>query len=352
MLAQALSDLGAEVHLLAQSFDPAVVACGYPLVSVPARPTHLWALWHFAGAVRRYITDHPDMPLISFDRIPGVPFIRAGDGTHDSYMGAVGIPRIHRLTPKHALMLSMERAAYTDPALRLIFANSRLVVGDLRASYGVPDQIIRILYTGLPSRPAASGSDRRSARTKLGLDAGARVLLFAGHNYERKGLPALMEALRMLKTQSEFQSPAVEWTLLVAGRGDTVKYEQMSRQMGLAPRIRFLGSCPLEDVFAASDLLVLPTRYDPFARVCLEAARSGLPVVTSRRNGFAEWIEDGKGFVQDDPMDVPRLASILQHCHGLDLPAAGRNLRERTSALTIEQNARDILSAVKESLGV
>jgi UDP-glucose:(heptosyl)LPS alpha-1,3-glucosyltransferase len=63
--------------------------------------------------------------------------------------------------------------------------------------------------------------------------------------------------------------------------------------------VLFLGSTgEVEKFYAASDLFVLPTLYDAFSNVCLEAMACGTPVITSRNNGASELIRDGEeGYV-------------------------------------------------------
>jgi UDP-glucose:(heptosyl)LPS alpha-1,3-glucosyltransferase len=66
--------------------------------------------------------------------------------------------------------------------------------------------------------------------------------------------------------------------------------------------VRFLGPRrDLEVVYAAVDGMLLPTRYDAFANVTFEAAAAGLPIVTSRANGAAEWLSSAACRIVDEP---------------------------------------------------
>jgi UDP-glucose:(heptosyl)LPS alpha-1,3-glucosyltransferase len=67
----------------------------------------------------------------------------------------------------------------------------------------------------------------------------------------------------------------------------------MIARLGISNLVRFLGPRDdLEIVYCAVDAMVLPTRYDAFANVTLEAAASGLPILTTRANGASEWLGD------------------------------------------------------------
>jgi UDP-glucose:(heptosyl)LPS alpha-1,3-glucosyltransferase len=69
----------------------------------------------------------------------------------------------------------------------------------------------------------------------------------------------------------------------------------------------------VERCYAGADLLVLPTRYDPFANACLEAMACGLPVLTTAANGASELIRDGvNGLVVGEMPSAERLADALQ----------------------------------------
>ena len=76
-------------------------------------------------------------------------------------------------------------------------------------------------------------------------------------------------------------------------------------------RVEFLGfRRDLPALYAGADALLLPTRYDAFANVCLEALASGLPVLTSGTNGAAATVGEA-GAVVDDPADAAGFAKAL-----------------------------------------
>ncbi|MBI4179783.1 glycosyltransferase family 4 protein [bacterium] len=357
MLAGALRLEGASVSLLAQEVDPATAGAGFAVHRAPAWPTNIGGVVSFARAVRRRLSSDPSLRLIAFDRIPGAPYIRAGDGSHRAYLASMGSTLAAKFSIKHRVLLSLEHGAFTHPGLRMVFANSKMVADEIRSEYGVRDDRIQVVYTGLPSETSPMIT-REDARARLAVPPADRVCLFAGHNFERKGLNTLLHALALARvgdtgrvSASGAPSAGVSdagrpITLLVAGRGDVCGSQLVVDRLGLTAAVRFLGPVKMPDVFPAADCFVLPTRYDPLARVCLEAARAGLPVITTKRNGFSEWIGDGEGFVLNRSDDIAGLTRLLRAAFAADLPEMGRRLREKTAHLTIERNAQEILSCL------
>ena len=66
-------------------------------------------------------------------------------------------------------------------------------------------------------------------------------------------------------------------------------------------------------LYRSADVFLLPTVYDPFSNACLEALAAGLPVITTRANGFSEIMETGKhGTIVDRPQDVDAIGAALQ----------------------------------------
>src|SRR5205814_4728258 len=115
---------------------------------------------------------------------------------------------------------------------------------------------------------------RAEIRARHGIPLDAPLVLFVGSGFARKGVPALLEAMSALDRSSY---------LLIVGRDKRqARYEHRARALGIAPRVRFVGAQPdVTPYYGAADVLALPTLYDPFPNVAIEALACGLPVVTS-----------------------------------------------------------------------
>ena len=127
--------------------------------------------------------------------------------------------------------------------------------------------------------------------------------------------------------------------LLVVGRGNQRQYK--------STRAQFLGEMvDLPALYAAADIFLLPTIYDPFSNACLEALASGLPVITTRANGFSEIIETGKhGSIIDRPDDAEELREALGYWSDETRRVAARPaIRARASEFDISKNVEKTLA--------
>jgi UDP-glucose:(heptosyl)LPS alpha-1,3-glucosyltransferase len=146
-------------------------------------------------------------------------------------------------------------------------------------------------------------------RERFGLDApGTVVALLIAQDFERKGLREAI--LATCGGDGEGERPK----LLVVGKEDTRKYEQLASRSCGAKDVTFAGRT--DDAYAfyqAADFFVLPTRHDPCSLVVLEALAMGLPVISTVFNGACEIMTDGRhGFVLSDPSDVEALAGAMR----------------------------------------
>lgn len=227
---------------------------------------------------------------------------RAGEGTHRAYLAAVAPGASRRL--RHRVMLALERRVFArTPEIVAISQAGRAEIARL---YGVPDARLTVVYNGVDLErfhPRLRASERAAARAEAGLAPEAFTLLFAGSGFERKGLDAALGALRELGDAAT--------RLLVIGRGDVARYRARAGELGVAEQVVWLGvRADIERWYAAADVLVLPTRYEPFGNVHLEALATGLPVVTSRLAGGAEVVDARCGAVVD-PDSLAQLAAAV-----------------------------------------
>ena len=125
---------------------------------------------------------------------------------------------------------------------------------------------------------------RRRVRERFDLDDGELVAVFVGGEWERKGLRFVIESLPRAR----------QWRLIVVGEGDRAEYAAVAATVGVSDRVRFAGEAPAVGPFySAADGFVLPTAYEAFPLVSLEAAAAGLPLLITRVSGVEELLVEG-----------------------------------------------------------
>jgi len=211
-----------------------------------------------------------------------------------------------RLNPFHPFILKRERQYYRGRRYRKLLALTPRVKTELMEHYGVPDADVEILPNGYNPQEfsvARRAAERDAVRSELGFSDADRVLVFVANELERKGFFPLAEALASLK------SPQIK--LLVVGRGavsaDWLKSKRMEQQ------IRCVGPSPdVGRYYAAADFFVLPTYYEAWGLVIIEALASGLPVLTSRLAGASVAVQQNRtGLLLDNPRNPAEIAAGL-----------------------------------------
>lgn len=180
---------------------------------------------------------------------------------------------------------------------------------------------LRRLYPHLRARPVvigngvdterfrpATAAERRAARAAVSPDGplpdDVFCLLFVGHEFSRKGLPLVIEALAATPEQVHL--------LVVGGTPQLIAPARAQAQrLRVGERVHFAGT--LADpfpAFAAADAFTLPSAYEANALVVLEALATGLPVLVTPV-GYAPDIVDGRnGFLVERTVEALR-AGIL-----------------------------------------
>jgi UDP-glucose:(heptosyl)LPS alpha-1,3-glucosyltransferase len=248
--------------------------------------------------------------LMSLERVWRCDVYRAGDGVHQAWLNRrrrfeMPLQRFVRgINRKHQDILTLEASLFGKGGAARIIANSEMVKREMVDLYNCPVGKIDVVRTGVPlQRLRFDPALREKSRAELKLKSDEVVLLFAGSGWERKGLRFAIEAFELSRDR--------KLRLLVAGRGDQRGYRP--KRFFTEEPVRFLGEvAELAPIYAAADIFILPTIYDPFSNACLESLAFGLPVITTRDNGFSEIIEDGvHGSVVGLPSDVSALRDAI-----------------------------------------
>ena len=198
------------------------------------------------------------------------------------------------------------RASEREPAER-IAAERRLTlsVDRIVAATVHERQLLRQLYRVSPDRVSViplgvdleqfQPRDRAAARSAIGIPLDERILLAVGRIEPLKGFDILIRALGEMTERERV-------TLLVIGGDEraAAEFERLggiAREIGVEERVRFLGAIAherLTDYYSAADVVVVPSFYESFGLVALEAMASCVPVVASRVGGLTSTVADGK----------------------------------------------------------
>lgn len=345
LLMEHLAATGSEVHLFARRWKESNIP-GLHLHRVGGiRWPAIAAYASFVYRVGRAVELERFDLVQSNERTLCQHIYRAGDGVHARWLelrrSQCGFfQRLSlRVNPFHMLRLNLERRLFESPKLEAVIVNSHMVREEILSRFKIRADRIHTIYNGVDLdrfHPASREGAGKELRARGGVEARTPVVLFVGSGFERKGLEPLIQALARSDSQAH---------LWVVGKGKTRRYEGLCRRLGLEARVKIWG--PQDDVapfYAAASFLALPTLYDPFPSVALEAMASGLPVITTRQCGAAEIIEDGlEGYILPGSGAVDLLAERIQRlCDPSRRERMGSAARRKAEGFSIDRTVGEL----------
>jgi UDP-glucose:(heptosyl)LPS alpha-1,3-glucosyltransferase len=236
--------------------------------------------------------------------------------------------------------VAAERWSYRPAKAPRFIAVSQALADELIDAVG-PWPDVQVIPNGTdPAHFRPDEQRRQTFRKEVGVAEDEPLALFVGGDWDRKGLSIVIEALAV----------APQWRLVVVGSGDPAPVRALAAQSGVVPRVVFVG--PLTDTapaFSAADAFVLPTAYEGFPLVSIEAAASGLPLIlTAAANADQVLVNGATGFV------VERSASaVAAALHRLEdreeRSRMGRAAQERANLLSWPRIADRYDAVLRES---
>lgn len=215
-------------------------------------------------------------------------------------------------SPKYITQLAIERKTLADPRVRRIVAVSRYVADQLHRHYAIDPGRVEVIPNAavMPTVDAETRAGwRRAVRSAFAVPDDAVAYLFLARNARLKGFDPLLAAARGLEARG------VKSVLLLAG--DIYHPQQAAvARLDLRDDVRFIRHTNTSAaLFAASDVTVLPTFYDPSSKVVIESLMMGVPAISTRYNGASDFLlpEDGppRGIVVGEPWDVAGLTEAM-----------------------------------------
>jgi UDP-glucose:(heptosyl)LPS alpha-1,3-glucosyltransferase len=284
--ARAASDAGWTVDVYSEKLDAAAVRLA------GARPRKVarwrWGSWvkrrifaALAGrAARGHDVVHGHGDLLEQD------LLSLHNCVHAAHEAAAGVPlpaadAVGRL---HALQLKERR-------FRLLAANSRLMKDDVTRRFGVPPELIEVVYPGFdPARFRPEDRARLGAglRRELGLTVDQPLFgLITSGDFEKRGVTPFLRAFA--KTLD--QAPTAR-ALIVGKESRPAPYLKLAAELRIADKVFFREPVPdVERLYHGIDIYVHAAKWEEFGMTVLEAMACGLPVIAGAKVGAAELLE-------------------------------------------------------------
>ncbi|KAF0961606.1 MULTISPECIES: glycosyltransferase family 4 protein [unclassified Rhodococcus (in: high G+C Gram-positive bacteria)] len=248
-----------------------------------------------------WLVAHPAIALAEFYDVPLVSTLHATEaGRHSGWVSG----RINRQVHSVEWWLANESDA--------LITCSASMQDEVTALYGPQLPPITVIRNGID---LTTWSFRERAPR-----SGPPKLLFVGRLEYEKGVQDAIAALPRIRRSH----PGT--TLSVAGEGTQFTWlYQQARIHRVARAVNFLGNLDHIELLGwlhGADAIVLPSRYEPFGIIALEAAASGTPLVASTAGGLGEAVVDGETGMSFQPGDVTGLTSAVREV--LDDPAGAQ----------------------------
>lgn len=217
-----------------------------------------------------------------------------------------------KLNPFHSYVIGLEKTVFQGRNYKKLIAMTPQIREDLKRFYNVPFEDVVIMPNGFAPKEfniESRNQKRDSMRQKLGFKPSDRVIIFVANELERKGFKPLLDALTSLKRDDVH--------LLAVGKLDAQAYATEIEKAGWKERVQFTGpTSNVADYYAASDVFALPTQYEAWGLVIVEALACGVPVLTSALAGAAVAVREGDdtnrtGTLLQNPDDVSEIAKKI-----------------------------------------
>jgi len=305
----------------------------------------VFSLWYYPWKIRKLReiyrldiihTQNVDSPV--GDVVTMHSCLKAAEQQKKSHTGQNPLLRFLGYTvflPFRILYLTTEEQILKNS--KKIIAVSNEVRDQILALYQIPVEKIVVIPNGVDlARFKPDAEKRARIRKELAIGNDDRVLIFIGHLFEIKGLDYVLDAIKLLP----------EMRLIVVGEGVNIhSYKQRIAMQGRDRQVCFLGTVLKhnEDYYSAADVFILPSESEGFPLAALEAAASGLPLITTRTGGLSDLVVPGENgfFIQRDAVEIRDVLLRLTKDSEL-MRRMGARSRERAQSYSWDETVRRI----------
>ena len=191
-----------------------------------------------------------------------------------------------------------EIVGFADRVVAATISEQEQLVG----LYGADVQRIRVIPPGVDLdrfRPIPSSE----AKERVGLDPACRAILFVGRIEPLKGIDTLLWAISLVKRRHPELACGMCVPIIggnpyrIEDNDEMVRLRVLRERLGIGDVVTFLGAQDqdaLQDYYAAAELVVMPSDYESFGMVALEAMACGTPVIASDVGGLAYLVRHGR----------------------------------------------------------
>ena len=277
-----------------------------------------------------------DKFYFSLDRITCPDIYRAGDGVHKVFLD---IKKKSKLNLLHPIYLFLEKRCFKNA--KCIIANSLMVKEQIINCYDINPNKVKVVFSGIESKEIHYQKAFEKLSKQYLINEDQFILLYVGSGFQRKGVKEFLKIISRLDKNNIMA--------FVIGKEKNINYYQkLAKELYLENKVVFTG--PREDVddfYAISDIFILPTYYDPFSNVVLEAMHFENVVFTTKQNGASEILDDY--FIMDSPKDlsvVSRINDLI--VNQAKLKQIKKDNRAKSKQFSIEKNLSETLKVINE----
>jgi glycogen synthase len=329
-LAEAQAALGHDVTVLTQAADgepPDSVVAGVRVVRVPLDPPAIpqsdllaWvlALGHAIGRAGVRLAGEHQVGIQRPQVVHAHDWLMAHPGT--LLKEALGVPLVATLHATEAgrhqgwLPSPMSQAIHTTEwwltyEARRVITCSAAMRWEVTRLFDLPPDKVDVISNGIDLTSWSEPSRGSVARTRARLAGDGPLLVFVGRLEWEKGVHTLLDAMPRLRRRH----PGIR--LVVAGEGTFGEELRVrARRLRLGAAVAFVGrwlEVELRSLLAAADCAVVPSLYEPFGLVALEAAALGAPLVVADVGGLRDLVDPGASGLRFPAGDSAALADAV-----------------------------------------
>jgi len=216
-----------------------------------------------------------------------------------------------------------------------------MVKSEIIFTYKIAPDKISVIHNGVELKKFNYQNSFDKLSNEFSIKKDQKILLYVGSGFKRKGVKEFLQIISKLRN--------LDIKAFVIGKEKDIEYyQELSLKLKIDDRVIFTG--PREDVddfYTISDIFLLPTHYEPFSNVVLEAMGFENAVFTTKQNGASEVLDSS--FIMNNPSDFSIISAIEELFNN---PSKLENIKKENRAksekFSIENNLKKTLEVINE----